>query len=79
VITVAVFWMIYGGTKKDQDDPNSGVVVEVFESPGRLFFGLFRITIGDSYDYDVSIEKAFITYTHTVARFAFSTAGLGIL
>jgi hypothetical protein len=52
--SVAVFWMIYGGTKADQSDPTQEVIIDGYQYPGRLFFSLVRLTLVDEYDYDVS-------------------------
>ncbi|XP_070196553.1 transient receptor potential cation channel subfamily V member 1-like [Littorina saxatilis] len=48
---MAVFWMVYGGTKKSQVD-GTEVVVSGYQYPGQLIFSLLRLTLVDDYDYD---------------------------
>ncbi|CAG5128188.1 unnamed protein product, partial [Candidula unifasciata] len=48
----AAFWMIFGGTKRVQNNQDEEVSVSGFEYPGQIFFSLFRLTLVDDYDYD---------------------------
>ena len=54
LVLAAVFWMVYGGTKKNQKDPSQTVVVSGYQYPAELIFSLFRLTLVDDYDYDVN-------------------------
>ena len=60
LLTVAVFWMIYGGTKKSEKDQSQTVVVDGYRYPAELIFSLFRLTLVDDYDYDVSWTVCFV-------------------
>ena len=55
MVTVAVFWMTYGGTKKAQHNDSEEVMVEGYSYPAELVFSLFRLTLVDDYDYTVSV------------------------
>ncbi len=54
------FWMIFGGNQvpeQNQNDPDPGnftMTVEGMQNPNALLFTLFRLTLVDDYDYDVS-------------------------
>nr|KAG5703897.1 hypothetical protein BaRGS_008156 [Batillaria attramentaria] len=49
---MAVFWMLFGGTKRAEGDPDTQVIVSGFHYPLELIFSLFRLTLVDEYDYD---------------------------
>ncbi|BFZ16281.1 hypothetical protein BsWGS_19321 [Bradybaena similaris] len=53
---LAAFWMIFGGTKRMQDNQDKEVSVSGFEYPGQIFFSLFRLTLVDDYDYDGMLQ-----------------------
>ena len=55
------FWMIFGDDKVPQeyqgrpDANNHTMTVNGLETPSALLFSLFRLTLVDEYDYDVSV------------------------
>lgn len=53
IFTVCAFWMIFGGSKKGYDEPT---ILEVngYGNFGDVFYSLFRLTLVDDYDFDVS-------------------------
>ena len=59
-VVACAFWMIFGGDKipeSSQNLPggsNETVVVQGMHDPNALAFSLFRLTLVDDYDYDVS-------------------------
>ena len=54
MFTVAAFWMIFGGTKKDESDSSVEVEVDGYQNFGACFYSMFRLTLVDEYAYDVS-------------------------
>ena len=54
------FWMMFGGDRVPGDDEgkpdaaNYTITVDGMNNPNALLFTMFRLTLVDDYDYDVS-------------------------
>ena len=54
------FWMMFGGDRVPEDDEgkpdasNYTITVDGMNNPNALLFTMFRLTLVDDYDYDVS-------------------------
>jgi len=60
--SVCAFWMCFGGNKFKYEERSKApslrsenVTVSGYEKFNEVFFSLFRLTLVDDYDYDVSI------------------------
>lgn len=60
LLSACAFWMIFGGDKVPQayqgsvEADNNTIIVEGLQDPNALLYSLFRMTLVDDYDYDVS-------------------------
>ena len=63
-ITACAFWMVFGGTRIPEEALNFqnasdfSMSVAGLGTPGSLMFSLFRLTLVDDYDFDVSRRQS---------------------
>ena len=62
--------MLFGGVKKAEKDSDEEVTVDGYRYFGQLFYSMFRLTMVDEYDYDVSYICR-LNYDNLVVNFCF--------
>ena len=71
---LCAFWMLFGGDKVPEEFQgrpealNHTITVTGIQDVNALLFSLFRITLVDDYDYDVSVAYNFYVIKRTVVK-----------